>query len=1105
MKKNYLSLLPISIAHAATSGGIWDLRAFDFAGLSVKSPGGILLFFVSWSISIIGLLGIIAFIYAGYTYLVAGNDADKAEQTKKIILYSVIGIIVSILGLATIKTVSDLMDSHKNTNENIAGRISPSTQSISELVSNSQNTGQVSAVIPKNTSLEEIQKALQDLPEGKTISFTASSSEGAFTVLTFKKENGQVNLVYIDNDRLKGLSKSTNDNQSSYFDSLIKTAKADDLLTSGTLSKDQLVSVLTSLLNLLQSNDNNVITMITDPYVNDFSSPFSFSETVSRCISTGGIWYRFTNSCTAQNSRCNSTTNSNCSTLGINPVESCQCADGECTDRTGNCVAISNTNSNTNTNTNTNTNSSYSDSSSDNPCFNATLCTNYGGYWNGSNQSNIECRCLSLPLSNVNTNTNSWSGSRENYYKGLCENSGGTWDNSWFNNGPRLFSDGTNQCSCSCNGCSCWGTDQAQISDSSALQTVVNSTGAADYLSQCSTNFYFNPNISRNFFGGFHFPGKKHGTCTCSTGKVLDGYGKCVDTSNNTEVSACTNSGGAWTLLSGCCGREKQKCGSDNLICSCLFDSPQVLGCACPDGQCVDGNGQCKSKDSTSEKITCENSGGTWIAQGGNGWVRHICHCPDGKYLDSSSNGKCTDTTFPTSSCHGKVDIGKMLGQASWASCIDIDTLKSNCTSSNGQWMNYGQGYHAMYNYSHDYPSNFCGKSTSAFYKQENCDGPDGPCSSQTYPWLGCRCPGSQCLDSQGKCTGNIGDDTTFTDCKSDYQCFYKILSGGGQAKLTISEMNYFRGSRIKETSEIRGIPNGSGFDVTMTVLNLERMDQNKSLASGVISDDTLNQCPNLLNNLYQIEGKSTTCKTGGTTTDCGASAIAVCTPSISTAMTGVRYLVQNGLTNSNITNYSCQGNLITKMKEICGTPNFPEGPVAFKPAIYLYPQRNIEVGVTLGINGEIIKSDPEYPQNGWKVKATPSSLIDGKYDYLFYENTLNKLDLPKEGWVVKKEDLNQWFNDNLQKLGLNEKESAQFKEYWLGVLNKANYYEIKLLSDQYLKENMNLKISPQPDTVIRRNFYFKPLQEKTDLKEPIIITPERKGFTVVEWGGIMD
>lgn len=174
------------------------------------------------------------------------------------------------------------------------------------------------------------------------------------------------------------------------------------------------------------------------------------------------------------------------------------------------------------------------------------------------------------------------------------------------------------------------------------------------------------------------------------------------------------------------------------------------------------------------------------------------------------------------------------------------------------------------------------------------------------------------------------------------------------------------------------------------------------------------------------------------------------------------------------------------------------------KPAVYLYPEKPTQVSVKVDANGYITKSIPEYG-TGWNVKATPSGLIDGKFDYLFYEASLGQLDVPNEGWVVAAKDMDAWFDTNLPKLGLNKKEASQFKEYWNGRLTGRNYYEVTLLSDKFLTENLGLNINPRPDTVIRLDFHFKPVASKTDLKEPTIVTPQRKGFTVVEWGGTVE
>ncbi|MBR9682694.1 MAG: hypothetical protein GOV02_03380 [Candidatus Aenigmarchaeota archaeon] len=174
------------------------------------------------------------------------------------------------------------------------------------------------------------------------------------------------------------------------------------------------------------------------------------------------------------------------------------------------------------------------------------------------------------------------------------------------------------------------------------------------------------------------------------------------------------------------------------------------------------------------------------------------------------------------------------------------------------------------------------------------------------------------------------------------------------------------------------------------------------------------------------------------------------------------------------------------------------------KPAVYLYPETDSHIQVTIDTAGRIIEDIPEY-NGGWNVFVTTEGLIEQKYDYLFYEVQLNSIDLPEQGWVVSQDELNGWFDTNLIAMGMNQKEKDQFKEYWLERLEGSAYYEIKLLDDTFLEENMNLIIDPQPDTIIRLDFHFRRLDNTIEIEEPEIMTPERNGFIVVEWGGILE
>ncbi|MCI0474059.1 MAG: hypothetical protein L0Y76_10805 [Ignavibacteria bacterium] len=219
-------------------------------------------------------------------------------------------------------------------------------------------------------------------------------------------------------------------------------------------------------------------------------------------------------------------------------------------------------------------------------------------------------------------------------------------------------------------------------------------------------------------------------------------------------------------------------------------------------------------------------------------------------------------------------------------------------------------------------------------------------------------------------------------------------------------------------------------------------------------------------------------------------------TPDLEDVMEAVKYGISFRIDNQ----YELDGSLVSIYKNLCIKGHEPIQ--VKKPAVYLYPVTPMNVSVNVEVNGKLTYTDPDYG-SGWNVRAEPGGLINSKYDYLFYEADLKKIELPDVGWVVEYDYLEKWFDEYLPALGLNEKETGQFKEYWLGKLRKADYYEIRILDDTFLAENMRLIINPEPETVLRLNFYFTPLSEKREIKPPLIKKTERTGFTVIEWGGI--
>lgn len=179
------------------------------------------------------------------------------------------------------------------------------------------------------------------------------------------------------------------------------------------------------------------------------------------------------------------------------------------------------------------------------------------------------------------------------------------------------------------------------------------------------------------------------------------------------------------------------------------------------------------------------------------------------------------------------------------------------------------------------------------------------------------------------------------------------------------------------------------------------------------------------------------------------------------------------------------------------------------KPAIYLYPQKEEAVNVKVNTRGKFTLTIPAYQANGWDVVAEPSGTVKtqtGNYPYLYYESVVpdSLVQKPESGFVVKQSELPQLFETILPKLGLNSTEAKGFKDYWEKVLPSSDYYFVGIMQKKQTDAIEPLELTPKPDTLIRVRLYFEALKTKTVVKEPVIETPERNGFTVVEWGGMV-
>ena len=176
------------------------------------------------------------------------------------------------------------------------------------------------------------------------------------------------------------------------------------------------------------------------------------------------------------------------------------------------------------------------------------------------------------------------------------------------------------------------------------------------------------------------------------------------------------------------------------------------------------------------------------------------------------------------------------------------------------------------------------------------------------------------------------------------------------------------------------------------------------------------------------------------------------------------------------------------------------------KPVIYLYPENPMDISVQVNLKES--KFSTVYPkfnkENIWNGHAKPNgdiTILDKTYPYLFWEAESYISQNMNKGFIVKSEDAENFLEEKLKILGLNNKESTDFITYWLPLLLR-NKLSLCSFQTQEFFNNIELNVTPKPDSVIRVFLSIKKLDHFINIEEQKLEPFERKGFTVVEWGG---
>jgi len=78
-------------------------------GLPSGSISGIIINVMDWLLMLVGIFGVIGFAIAGILYLTAAGDEKRIDTAKNAMLYSIIGVIVALMGVVIIRAVQGML------------------------------------------------------------------------------------------------------------------------------------------------------------------------------------------------------------------------------------------------------------------------------------------------------------------------------------------------------------------------------------------------------------------------------------------------------------------------------------------------------------------------------------------------------------------------------------------------------------------------------------------------------------------------------------------------------------------------------------------------------------------------------------------------------------------------------------------------------------------------------------------------------------------------------------------------------------------------------------------------------------------------------------
>ncbi|MBP6929864.1 MAG: hypothetical protein KBB77_02915 [Candidatus Moranbacteria bacterium] len=111
-----VAFAPLSALALALNDGVTNANTTaGYSGLANTSISTLMTNLMNWLLGIVGFLAVIGFVISGILYLTAAGDDDQITKAKSAMMYSIIGVIVALLGFVVLTAAKTFFVGDSNT------------------------------------------------------------------------------------------------------------------------------------------------------------------------------------------------------------------------------------------------------------------------------------------------------------------------------------------------------------------------------------------------------------------------------------------------------------------------------------------------------------------------------------------------------------------------------------------------------------------------------------------------------------------------------------------------------------------------------------------------------------------------------------------------------------------------------------------------------------------------------------------------------------------------------------------------------------------------------------------------------------------------------